>query len=268
MTGGGTLAIEAALIACRVAPYLLRAGGRPPAAAAWHDTAPGAWQKLVAEAEANVRASPPHPITANDLSPDALAIARAAADRAGVGDAIAFSCEDVARHGFGPGVVVANPPWGGRRLEGADAAWTALGEALKGRAPGSRAYVLSGNQEAPKLLKMRPSQKTRVAAMGVDLTWLRYDVRAPKAAPPPPPPRSPADGPPPPPDEVFEAARAAAVAGGYGLRAGDWICPDCGNNNYASRAFCQRCERGFAAGDCRVVQKGEEVARPARRKYD
>ncbi|EOD24304.1 hypothetical protein EMIHUDRAFT_74188, partial [Emiliania huxleyi CCMP1516] len=184
MCGSGTLLVEAALIATRTAPGLLRAsppplvkwgGGRH--AAAWEE----AWEEAVAEARAVRRDAAPAPIMANEVHPGALALARRSAAAAGVEALIDFShgccSEYVPPHA--PSLVVSNPPWGGRLdADGAADSWAVLGEWLKreGREGRAAAHLLSGSRELTRHLRLRASSRTPVEQAGDSLRILRYDL--------------------------------------------------------------------------------------------
>ena len=139
MCGSGTLPIEAALIATNTAPGLLRDR--------WgfesylqHD--PALWNQLVEEAQvARIPAADlSMRILGSDLNADAIEIARANADRAGVGDLIELYVDDAANLGkhirrgrrLHGGLVACNPPYGYRLGSGESLAgvYEALGAAV------------------------------------------------------------------------------------------------------------------------------------------
>lgn len=129
MCGAGTLSIEAALLALRRAPGLLRSF----ACLSWPCFPTAVWSRLHAQAkEREVPcASAPDPIHlwGSDHDPQMVAIARRNAERAGVADVIHFSVAEVGslrlpsalplsdlRHAADgpPGLVICNPPYGRR----------------------------------------------------------------------------------------------------------------------------------------------------------
>jgi putative N6-adenine-specific DNA methylase len=122
MCGSGTIAIEAALLAGGVAP----AAGRELAFRFWPGFEPGTWASVAAEIQRRrTDAADPPPIVAVDRDAGAVDSARANAERAGVADLIEWRNEPIAglerpEGTVGcPGLLVANPPWGGR-LAGGD----------------------------------------------------------------------------------------------------------------------------------------------------
>lgn len=117
--GSGTIAIEAAQIACGIAPGVLRRFAferlLPFRAPPMRD----AWQAMKAEAQARVHA-PAVPVFASDVSFRMVDFARRNAERAGVAHAIEFHGGDALERPAPvlapelPGTVVVNPPYGQR----------------------------------------------------------------------------------------------------------------------------------------------------------
>jgi putative N6-adenine-specific DNA methylase len=122
MCGSGTIAIEAALLAGGVAP----AAGRELAFRFWPGFEPGTWASVAADIQRRrTDAADPPPIMAVDRDAGAVDSARANAERAGVADLIEWRNAPIAElerpdgTDGRPGLLVANPPWGGR-LAGGD----------------------------------------------------------------------------------------------------------------------------------------------------
>jgi putative N6-adenine-specific DNA methylase len=138
--GSGTVAIEAALVAAGRAP----GAGRRFAFEGWprHDPARTAAIRARLEAASPAGAAGDARILASDRNAGVLRLAQKNAAAAGVAGAIRFARVDAAEAEAPPGrgVVVTNPPWGGR-LEDAAPAWAALGRLLD-RLPGWPAVVL------------------------------------------------------------------------------------------------------------------------------
>ena len=178
MAGSGTIPIEAALIATRTAPGLLRS---PPPLARW-DSFAAAWHVAAGEARDVRLERAPLPILANDWHGGALELARRAARAGGVDTSITFS--QAPAEAFAPSttpdLVVTNPPWDGR-LEGGEESWTQLRTFLKRSCGGSTAWVLSGNKALTQHLRMRAASRLRIESSGTDLALLAYDVLRPRA---------------------------------------------------------------------------------------
>ena len=184
MCGSGTLLLEGALAAARVAPGLLRlrAGGRF-GLQRWpgHDTA--AFEAIVAEARARVR-----PITAaiegSDRDDRALALARRGEELAGppVTGALRWTVralEDAAPPaGAPPGVLLVNPPYGERlgRAEDLGPLYATLGDVLKRRFTGWTAHVLAGAPALAKQIGLRPARRVPLWNGAIECRLLRFDL--------------------------------------------------------------------------------------------
>ena len=117
--GSGTIAIEAAQIACGVAPGLLRSFAFERLAPFAPAEVQAQWQRLKAEAQARIHASAV-PIFASDVAFRMVDFARRNAERAGVADAITFNGGDALERPAPslspdlPGTLMLNPPYGER----------------------------------------------------------------------------------------------------------------------------------------------------------
>lgn len=108
MCGGGTIAIEAAMIAADMAP-----GARRSFDAEWFSPE---FQKAFAEVRREARAReivPPMGIFASDADKRCIEAAKTNADAAGVGEFIQFTVQDVAQfeEPEKPAAVISNPPY-------------------------------------------------------------------------------------------------------------------------------------------------------------
>ncbi len=112
LCGSGTLAIEAALMARRLAP----GGERGFAFEAWPSFREKTWQHLKSKAKEASRDRAPAMILGQDRQNQAVRLARENALRAGVEGDVDFSRADffAARPPAGPGLLVLNPPYGKR----------------------------------------------------------------------------------------------------------------------------------------------------------
>lgn len=119
MAGSGTLAIEHALRARRIAPGLSRAFGfqRWPM---YRGGPQSAWDRMKAEAREAILPRAPAPVLARDLHTKAIEAARRNAAAAGVAEDVAIERADardlrpIAERGF----IVTNPPYGERLMSG------------------------------------------------------------------------------------------------------------------------------------------------------
>jgi putative N6-adenine-specific DNA methylase len=137
LCGSGTIAIEAARWARRIAP----GAARGFAFEQWPAFDAARWRALVDEARAGELAAAPCPILASDRDDGAIEAARSNAERAGVADSIEFAVLPVSAvmppDGAVPGWVVANPPYGVRvgERERLRNLYVALGNLLRTRFP-------------------------------------------------------------------------------------------------------------------------------------
>ena len=122
--GSGTIPIEAALIAKNIAPGLYRSFP----AMHWPGFERPVWDRVKEEARSREFHGVYH-ITASDIDPRALEIARENARRAGVDDIIRFELADAMAFDRRTerGIIVTNPPYGERIMEKREA------EGFKGR---------------------------------------------------------------------------------------------------------------------------------------
>jgi putative N6-adenine-specific DNA methylase len=182
LCGSGTLLIEAACAALGRAPGL----DRPFQLQRWPDFDPERWRCEEEQARALARTTladgrPLAPILGIERDPDVLAQARRNAEAAGVADWIELRLGDARQLEPPPGVglVVCNPPYGARlgEREEAEALHGALGERLRQCCGGWTLWLLSGNPELTRHLRMKASRRLPISNGGIDCRWLRYELR-------------------------------------------------------------------------------------------
>ena len=149
MCGSGTIPIEGALIARRIAPGLANPGREPCryAFAAWPELDAARWSATVDRAREEIRPSAGVPILGSDRDEGAIEAAAANAARAGVSTDVEFSVRAVSaiEPPPGPGFVVINPPYGVRvgERDPLRNLYAALGRTLRARCPGWTLALLS-----------------------------------------------------------------------------------------------------------------------------
>ncbi len=160
MCGSGTILIEAALIALDVAPGSRRSFGFEKLRI--FDRAQ--WDGLKARAQSRERPPTALPIHGSDLYGDALKAARANVAAAGLDGVIQLKQANLLElpAPADSGVIVTNPPYGVRLGAETELAafYPLLGDALKRRFSGWRAYILSGDPALPKLIRLAASRRT------------------------------------------------------------------------------------------------------------
>lgn len=191
LAGSGTLAIEQALRARRLAPGLGRAFGfqRWPA---YRGGPQSAWDRMKAEARAAALPRAPAPIVARDLHPKAVLAARRNVAAAGVADDVAVEQGDARdlEPRFPEGTLAANPPYGERLMGGRGEAapsdarvqakklqgfYRGLGEMLC-RHHGWSVLLLSGSPLLERALPLRPEIDHRLWNGPLEVHLLKYHV--------------------------------------------------------------------------------------------
>ena len=180
MCGSGTLCIEQALAARRLAPGLGRAFGFqrwPGYRGAWQS----AWDRMKEEARAGALPRAPAPILGRDRSARALGAARHNAGAAGVAADVAFEegdardLEPVAREG----TLCFNPPYGERlaaRPLQLGGLYRGLAQMMR-RHRGWTAVVLSGSPLFEREVGLDPEVTHRLWNGPMEVRLLRYRIR-------------------------------------------------------------------------------------------
>lgn len=166
--GSGTIPIEAALMARRIAP------GRDRAFAfqEWPRYDGAAWQRVFARAREGERPAPA-PIVGSDRDAGAIEAARANAERGTVGADIVFEqrpASAVVAPG-GVGAVVTNPPYGVRVAGAGDLRdlYSRFGAVLGAHFVGWRVAVLSADPRLTGQLGVRLDERLRTSNGGIDV---------------------------------------------------------------------------------------------------
>lgn len=188
MCGGGTLVIEAAMMAADIAPGLLR---QRFGFHAWTGYQPALWQSLVAEAEARrdvgLAAELPN-LRGYDVDVWAVGACVDNARAAGLDAAleqgkIRFEARSIAntqRHegASEQGLLLANPPYGERLgdIESLAPTYQQLGAAIKACYPGWRAAIITSNPELGFELGLKARKKYRLFNGALASELLLFDV--------------------------------------------------------------------------------------------
>jgi 23S rRNA (guanine2445-N2)-methyltransferase len=160
MCGSGTFLIEALQIA-----HGIPAGtGRNFAFEKLRNFDAAAWNGIKAAAEARRVSNPAPAIYGSDLYGDALKRARLNLAAAGFADAVSLKQANALEISAprAQGVLVANPPYGVRLGELTELAsfYPQLGDILKKKFAGWRAYLFTADMRLPKLIGLSPSKRT------------------------------------------------------------------------------------------------------------
>jgi 23S rRNA G2445 N2-methylase RlmL len=177
MAGSGTLAIEHAQAARRMAPGLQRKFGfqRWPRFVTGPDRI---WASLAKTAREGALASAPAPIVARDVSADAITAARRNAQAAGVAGDITFEVGDIAdlRASQPAGTVCFNPPYGERLAPVAlDELYRRTAQRLR-RMKGWAAVILNGNPLLARAMGGQPEVSHKLWNGPIEVRLLRYGL--------------------------------------------------------------------------------------------
>jgi len=168
MCGSGTLCIEAALIARRMAP----GANRSFAFLNWPDADVAAWQRLVERAVAEQLARSPVGIIGSDRDEGAVIAAKANAERAGVAADIEWATRPVSAlecPAGTRGLIVTNPPYGVRVGE-ADALrnlYAQLGNVARAKCPGWNLALLSADARLDKQVGLAFEERFKTSNGGI-----------------------------------------------------------------------------------------------------
>ncbi|WP_455242702.1 THUMP domain-containing class I SAM-dependent RNA methyltransferase [Petrachloros mirabilis] len=176
MCGSGTIALEAALMARRMAPGLSRSFAFERLR--MHDAS--LWGRMREAARAKQLSAPPAPIYASDQDAAAVKIAQRTFQGAGVAIDIRLRHSDMfdLTAPAEKGVLVINPPYGVRldRAEHLESFYPRLGDWLKQNFAGWRAYVFTGDARLPKMIGLAPSRRTPLFNGGIECRFYEFKI--------------------------------------------------------------------------------------------
>ena len=167
MCGSGTIPIEAAMIARRIAPGKRRTF----AFLDWPNVDRAQWTQLVDDAVKQELPASPVAIEGSDRDEGAIVAARANAERAGVTGDVVFAVQPISAIGAAPppGLVVSNPPYGVRvgesdRLRNL---YAQLGNALRAKRSGWRLALFSADKQLERQTKLEFDERFRTKNGGI-----------------------------------------------------------------------------------------------------
>lgn len=178
MCGAGTIAIEAAMIARRIAPGL----GRHFAFEQWpgHDAA--LWRSLQGAAASAVLPRAPVSILASDRDAGAVAATIANAERAGVRGDIAVARQSLSdlQPPSGTGLVIVNPPYGIRVGDKKPLRnlFAQLGNVARARAAGWRLAMLSADRDLERQVQLKFVERWASTNGGIPVRLVIAEVSA------------------------------------------------------------------------------------------
>ncbi|SBW10386.1 putative RNA methyltransferase YpsC [uncultured Eubacteriales bacterium] len=174
--GSGTVAIEAALIAKNRAPGL----DRSFSAQKWPWLPGQAWLDGAGEAM-DKEYDGEYDIWGGDIDPQAVAIAKANAEKAGVEELVHFDVADATRfyRSSPKGRIVTNPPYGERIMERqeAEALYAAFGQAYESLNPGWELFLLSSHTEFERTFGRSADKKRKLYNGMIKCDLFQYGKR-------------------------------------------------------------------------------------------
>jgi putative N6-adenine-specific DNA methylase len=176
MCGSGTLLTEALMAYCRLPSGLLR---RRFGFEFMPDFDAALWQGVKKTALDAVRDVPQDLIEGSDISPEAVAKARKNATRLPQGERIRLNVMDFREiEGLSERVIITNPPYGIRLGKDQNLVnfYKDLGDFLKKKCRGSRAYIYFGNRELIPYIGLRPSWKKALKSGGLDGRLAKFEM--------------------------------------------------------------------------------------------
>ena len=160
MCGTGTILLEAAHMALDIAPGL----GRRFAFEKLNNFDHRLWRELLRQSTTRQKPKNPLTIYGSDVSGEVLKAARSNLAAAGLERTVSLKRADVLEISApaNEGIIVTNPPYGVRLGEQQQLAefYPKLGDTLKRRFSGWRAYLLSADMRLPKLIRLAASKRT------------------------------------------------------------------------------------------------------------
>ncbi len=181
MCGSGTLAIEAALIASKRVPGLLR-HNYAFMHVLGYDSA--VYEKERAVIEHQITEPTGVQIIASDMSKQAIDIAKLNAAAAGVEDLITFQVCDFESttmpDNMEGAIILFNPEYGerlGEEIE-LEATYARMGDFLKNKCKGATGYIFTGNLELAKKIRLKPSRRIEFLNAKIDCRLLEYEMYA------------------------------------------------------------------------------------------
>jgi putative N6-adenine-specific DNA methylase len=177
MCGSGTIPIEAALLARRIAPGI----GRSFAFERWAAFDEGRWGRIRERALAEALPSAPQPIVAADRDAGAIAACASNAARAGVTEdveAVQRPLSATVPAGEIPGWVITNPPYGMRIGTDVRNLYARLGQLLRTSLAGWELGVLTASTALERQIGVPLERAFEASNGGIKVSFVRSKERA------------------------------------------------------------------------------------------
>ena len=176
MCGSGTILLEAAHMALGIAP----GSGRHFVFEKLKNFDRGQWHDLLRQSAARQKPKVPLSIYGSDLSGDTIKSARTNLAAAGLERLVSLKQANVLEitAPAKEGIIVTNPPYGVRIGEQQKLAelYPKLGDVLKKKFTGWRAYLLSADMRLPKLIRLAASKRTPLFNGALECRLFEYKM--------------------------------------------------------------------------------------------
>lgn len=175
MCGSGTLAIEAAMIACNIPANLNR---KEFAFEKWLDWDMDLFEKIEAACLNKTREFQ-YKIIGFDKAPSAIRKAIKNVENANLSDFVTIENQNFfesSKEGDGKLHMVFNPPYGERLELNEEDFYGKIGDTLKQEYPNTNAWFITSNLEALKYVGLRPSRKIKVFNGKLESRLVKYEM--------------------------------------------------------------------------------------------
>ncbi|MBF0302657.1 MAG: class I SAM-dependent RNA methyltransferase [Desulfamplus sp.] len=176
MCGSGTLLCEALMRQCNIPAAIFR---EKFGFQTLPDYNPELWQQVKQEADAKIKELPPNLIAGSDISRESVSAAKTNLMGLHFGSNVTIQQIDFNEiPSIENSVIVANPPYGIRMGKDQDLKLfhKNLGDFLKQRCKGSKAFIYFGEPEYTKNMGLKASWKMALKAGGLDGMLVKYEM--------------------------------------------------------------------------------------------
>ncbi len=177
MCGSGTIPVEAALMACNIAPGKFR---KFFGFQRWKDYDEDLFHNIKNEADNNI-IQPAMKIAGSDISEIAVAQARSNVEMAGLREVISLNVADFRslKADSDNGFLFLNPPYGERlQPDETDELYSMIGTTLKHNFPGTTAWLITSNRDSLKQVALKPAAKYTLFNGALECSLLNYKMYA------------------------------------------------------------------------------------------
>ncbi len=177
MCGSGTIPIEAAMIAYKIAPGLFRNNF---AFKGFDDFNKTLWNKLINNAKENINLKDEIQIFGSDHIKDNIELSTNSSQKIGIENNINFSISNInnIKVQDSSGTVIINPPYGNRIGDNSKihSLYRNLGDIFKKKFSGYDAYIFSGNLDAIKSVGLRSKKRIILKNGTIDCRLVYYPM--------------------------------------------------------------------------------------------